>query len=186
ERGERSSPGASDGFRDLLEALELGAMQQLADIEQNDQPAFQLADSRDVARLAFGKDRARRFDFRRRNLQHFRGSVDDQADELVFQFDDQDSILFFVMDVGLTEALAEIHHGNNFPAQIDHALDHVGRAWNGGNVRHADNFPHRTNADAIRFIPDAKPDDLQVLFHQRVSAALGTNEFGVLFFMRTA
>ena len=50
-----------DSFRGLLELLEFGAMQQLGNIQKDDEPAFEFADARDIARFTVGKHGAGRF-----------------------------------------------------------------------------------------------------------------------------
>src|SRR5882724_5015579 len=90
------------------------------------------------------------------------------------------------MNLGLTESFAEVHHRNDFPAQIDHPLDQLGSAWNRGNLRNAHNFAHGSDTNAVRFIADTKADDLKIFFHREVSGPLGTRHFRVFEFFGTA
>src|SRR5215475_9823034 len=135
--GERASPDGGYRFRNLLETLELGAMQKLADVEQDDETTFELADPGNVAGLPFRKDRAWRLNLRRRNLQHFGSGVHNQADQLVFQLDNQDAVLLVVVNVGLAKELAKVHHRDDFAAEIDYTFDGVGSAGNRSDLRHA-------------------------------------------------
>src|SRR5260370_22967738 len=131
---ERALPCGSDGFRGLLKSFELRAMQEFGDVQQNNETSLEFADTGDVSGFAFGKDTARGFDLGGRNFQHFGSRVHDKADQLVVQLDDENAVLLIGMNLGLAEAFAEIHHRNDFPAQIDHALDQIGSAGNGRNL----------------------------------------------------
>ena len=89
------------------------------------------------------------------------------------------------MNLGLAEALAQVHHGDDFPAKIDHAFDQVRCAGDRSYFRNADDFAHGGDTYAVRFVTDAETDDLKVLFHQRVSGFLGTRQLGVFEFLVT-
>src|SRR5713226_5395040 len=90
------------------------------------------------------------------------------------------------MNLGLAESFAKIHHGNDFPAQVDYALNQIGRAGNRSNLRNTDNLADGGDTDAVRFIADAEADDLKIFFHREVSGPLGTRHFGVFKFMLAA
>src|ERR1700687_471023 len=161
-------------------------MQEFGDVQQNNETSLQFADPGDVTGLAFGKDTARGFDLGGRNLQHFGSRVHDKADQLVVQLHDENAVLLIGMNLGLAESFAEVHDGNDFAAQIDHALDQIGSTGNRGNLRNADNLAHGGDANAVRFIADAKADDLKIFFHREVSGPLGTRHFRVFEFFGTA
>ncbi len=182
---EERSLGGGDGFRDLLESFELRAVQELGNVQQDDEAALQLPYAGDVARFALSEDRAGGFDFGGRNFQHFRGGVDNEPDQFVFQFDDQDAVLFIVLNFDLAETFAKVHHRNDFAAQVYDALDQFRGAGNSGDLRNADDFPYGSDADAIGLIPDPEANHLKILFHRRVSGALGTGQFGVFEFPGT-
>src|SRR5258708_28160462 len=110
---EKALPCGSDGFRDLLESFVLRAMQEFGDVQQNNETSLQFADTGDVSGFAFRKDTARGFDLRGRNLEHFRSRVYDEADQLVVELYDENAILLIVMNLGLAEPFAEIHHRND-------------------------------------------------------------------------
>src|SRR5689334_7720378 len=131
-------------------------MQQLADVQQYDQAALELADAGDVDGLTVGKHRAGRFDFRRWNFKDFRGGIDDKPDELRFQFDDQDAVFLVGGDFDLAKAFALVHHRDNLAAQVDHAFDGFLGIGNRGDFRHADDFAHGADPDSERFLTDAK------------------------------
>src|SRR5882672_881073 len=138
-----------DGFRGLLESFVLRALQQFCDIQQDDKTALQLSDSSDVAGFTFRKNRAGRIDFRRWNLQDFGRGIDDEADQFVFQLNDEDAVLLVRNDLGLTETLTEIHDRYDFPAEIDHPFDEIRSARNGGNLGNPHNFAHGADSNAI-------------------------------------
>src|SRR5882724_12460085 len=163
-------PGKRDGIHGLLELAIFGPAQKTSDIQKDDEAPLELADSRDVVGFAVGKNGARGFDFGRRNLEHFRGGTDNQAEELVIQFDDENAILFVGLGRSGAEAFAQIHHGDNFPAKVYDAFDQVWRAGNGGDFRHADDFPDGSDANAIGFAADSKADDLEFFLHEGFSA----------------
>ena len=75
--------------------------------------AFEFANSGDVAGLAIGKNGARSLNFRWRNLQDFGSGIDDQAEQLVFEFHDQNAVFLVRLDLRVAEPFAQIHHGNN-------------------------------------------------------------------------
>src|SRR6266478_3202192 len=154
-------------------------MQEFGDVQQNNETSLQFADTGDVTGFAFRKDIARGFDLGGRNLQHFRSRVHDEADQLVVQLHDENAVLPIGMNLGLAESFAEVHHRNDFPAQIDHALDQIGSAWNRGNLRNAHNFAHGSDTNAVRFITDTKANHLKIFFHREVSGPLGTRHSGV-------
>src|SRR5713101_98159 len=161
-------------------------MQEFGNVEQNNETSLQFADASDVTRFAFRKDTARGFDLGRRNLEDFRSRVDDEADQFVVEFDDENAVPFVGLNFGLTEAFAEVHDRNDLPAQIDDAFDQVRRAGDGSNLRNADNLAHGSDANAVRFIADAKADDLKIFFHREVSGPLGTRHFCVFEFLFAA
>jgi len=76
-------PGKRDGIHGLLELAIFGLAQKTSDIQKDDEAPLELADSRDVVGFAVRKNGARSFDFGRRDLEHFRGGTDNQAEELV-------------------------------------------------------------------------------------------------------
>src|SRR5690348_8403720 len=178
-KGRTRLPDGSDGFRDLLEAFVFGTLQELGNIQKNDEAAFEFADAGHVTGFAFGKNGSWRFNIRRRNFQHFGSRVDNQADEFVLEFDDENAILFVGLNLGLAEALAQVHHGDNLAAKIDHAFDQVRSAGDRSDFRNADDLAHGGDTHAVRFVPYPETDDLKVFFHQRVSGPLGTRQFGV-------
>src|SRR5258708_30894581 len=155
-------------FRGLLESFELRAMQKLGNIQQNDEPAFELAHAGDVARLPFRKKISRGLDLRRRDPQDLRSGIYDQAHQLIVQLDHQDAVLFVRLNLRLAKALAQVHHRNDLPAQVDHSFNRFRSAGHRGDLRNTDDLPHRTDADAERFVSDAKADDLEVFFHRCV------------------
>ena len=71
---------------------ELSALQNSAQIEQNDEPPVQLSHAGDVVEFAFLKDVVGCFDFRGRNPQHLGCGIHDQADGARFHLDHDDSI----------------------------------------------------------------------------------------------
>src|SRR5205814_6206683 len=86
---------------------------------------------------------------------------------------------------GWSEPRTKIHNWDDFPAKVDDAFDQIRSARDRGNLRHTHNFAHGCDADAVRFIADAKTDDLTIFFHREVSGPLGTNQFSVFVFLRT-
>src|SRR6266852_6423710 len=162
---------SADGFRGLLESFQFRPLQKLGDIQEDNQAAAELADPGDTARVAFRNHRPRGFDFRGRNLQHFRCGVNDEADQFVFQFHDQDTAFLAGLSLATAESLAQVHYGDDFPPEIDDTLDHLRRAGNSGNLRNADDFADGADADAVRFVADAETNNLQFLFHRAVSAS---------------
>src|SRR5439155_9388979 len=56
----------------------------------------------------------------------------------------------------------------------------------GSNFRHTDDLPHGANAHAVRLTSDAESDDLEVFFHQRISAPSGANQLRILCFFGAA
>src|SRR6266851_6864151 len=168
-----------DSFRGLLEFFEFGAMEQFGNIQQNDQAAFEFADTGNIAGFAVGKNGAGRFDLRRRNFQDFGSGMNDEADQLVVQLDHQNTVFLVGLSFGLAEALAQIHHRNNFAAEIDDALDGVGSVGNSGDFRNAHDFAHGADTHPERFLTDAKANDLKFLFHHAVSRTSGTNQFRI-------
>src|SRR5579863_4787798 len=166
-----------DSLRGLLKFFEFGAMEQLGNIQKDNQPALQFSDASDVAGFAVGKNRAGRFDFRWRNFQHFGSGVNDQTDQFVVQLDDQNAVFLVGLSFGLAKALAQIHHRDDFSAQIDDAFDGVGSVRNSGDFRNPHDFAHGANTHPKRFLTDTKADDLKFLFHHAVSRTSGTNQF---------
>src|SRR6266404_4462667 len=154
-----------DGFRGLLESFVLRTLQQFGDVQQDDETALQFSNSGDVAGFAFGEDRAGGIHFRRRNLQDFGRGVDDETNQFVFQLNDEDAVLLVRNDLGLTKTLAEIHHRNDFSAEVDDTFDQIRSARNGGNLGNADNFAHGADSNTVRFIADPKTYNVQILFH---------------------
>src|SRR5437879_969676 len=146
-------------------------MQEFRNIQQNDETALQFAYSRDVSGFAFGKYAARSFDLGGGNFEHFRSRVYDETDQFVVQLNDENAVLLIGLNFRLAKSFAKVHDGNDFPAQIDDAFNQIARAGNGGNFRDTDNFAHGGDADAVRFIADAKTDDLKILFHGKVSGS---------------
>src|SRR5260370_31659174 len=183
---EKTLPCGSDGFRGLLESFELRAMQEFRDVQQNNKTSLEFADASDVSGFAFRKDTARGFDIGGRNLEHFRSRVDDEADQLVVQLDDENAVFLIGKNLGQAKALTEVHHRNDFAAQIDDTLNQIGSAGNGSNLGNPHNFAYGSDTNAVRFIADAKTDDLKVFFHREVSGPLGTRHFGVFNFLRAA
>src|SRR5215469_10303114 len=161
-------------------------MQELGDVEQNDETALEFANTGDVTGVAVGEHGAGRFDFGKRNLEHFRSGVDDEADEFVFQLDDQNAVLFVRLDFGLAETLAKVDHRDDFSAEVNHAFDSVLSVGDGSDFGNADDFTNGADAHSERFVPDTKTNDLQFLFHSAVSRASGTNQFRVCQFARIA
>src|SRR5882672_9752899 len=174
---------SGDGFRGLLESFVLRTLQQFCDVQQNDETALQFSHSRYVAGLAFGEDRTGRIDFRRRDLEDLGRGVDDKTDQFVFQFNDEDAILFVRNNLGLTETLAEIHHRNDFSAKINHTFDQIRSARNGSDFGNADNFAHGANSNAVRFIADPETYNVQILFHREGPCLLRARHFGVFEFL---
>jgi len=39
--------------------------------------------------------------------------------KFAIQFNNQNTVFLIVLNVGLAKTLAQVHHGNNFPAKID-------------------------------------------------------------------
>src|SRR2546430_17252545 len=74
---------------------------------------------------------------------------------------------------------------NSFPADVYDALDQNGTASDRSNLRLTHKLAHGCDADAVRFIANAKTDDLKIFFHREVSGPLGTNQFSVFVFVRT-
>src|SRR5207248_1558368 len=115
--------------------------------------------------------------------EHFGSGVDDQSDKLVFKLHDENAVLFVGLNFRLAKTLAQVHHRNDFAAQVYDTLDQIGSARDSGNLRNADNFTHGADADSIRFIADPKTHYLKILFHQEVSGPLGSRQFRVLGFL---
>src|SRR5207244_4822001 len=159
-----SLPCGSDGFRGLLESFELRAMLQFGNVQQNNEASLQFADACDVSGFAFRKDAARGFDLGGRNLQDLRSRVDDESDQLVVQLDDEDTIPLVVLNLGLAEPLAKVHDGNDFPAEVDDTFDQIGSAGDRSNLRYTHNLSHSSNANTVRFIANAKTDELKLFF----------------------
>src|SRR6266446_7391321 len=170
---------SGDGFRSLLESFVLRTLQQFCDVQQDDETALQFSNSGDVTGFTFRKNRARGIDFRRGDLQDFGRGVDDETDQFVFQLDDEDAILSVRNDFGLAETLAEIHHRNDFSAEVDHAFDEVRGTRNGSDFGDADNFAHGADSNAVRFIADPETYNVQILFHREGPCLLRASHFSV-------
>src|SRR6266566_5240755 len=179
-------PDGGDGFRNLLEAFEFGTLQEFRDVQKDDEPAFQFADTGDITRFAFGKNTAGSFYFRRRNLEHFGSGVDDQTNEFVLELDNEYAVLLVGLNVRLAKALAQVHHRNDFAAKVYDPLDELRRAGHGGDFRNADDLAHRSNTHAVRFVANPETHYLKVLFHQESPVPLGTRQFGVFGFLVAA
>src|SRR5258705_363748 len=119
-------------------------MQQLGDVQQNNQAAFELTHSGDIAGFTVGEDGTGRFNFGGRNFQDFRSGVDDQSDQFAVKLDNQNAIFLVVLNVGLAKTLAQVHHRNNFATKIDDPFDGIGSVGNRGEFRHAHLF-HRAH-----------------------------------------
>src|SRR5579883_1185355 len=171
-------PHHCNGFRGLLELPEFGLAQEPGNVQENNQTPFQFADSGHIAGFTFREYGAGGFDFGGRNLQYFRRRADDESDQLVFELDDQNAVLFVVLDGRAAESLAQVHHGNDLSAQVDYALDQVRRAGHRRDLRNPHDFPYGTNANAVRFTANAKSDDLEFFLHAGLSAS-GTRHLGV-------
>ena len=83
------------------------------------------------------------------------------------------------MNFRLTEALAQVHHRNDFAAKVYNPLDEVGGTGHCCDLRDADNLAHGGDAHTVRFVADPETNYLKVFFHQKVSGPLGTRQFGV-------
>src|SRR5205807_921130 len=159
-------------------------MQQFRDVQKDNEASLQFADASDVSGFAFPKDTARGFDLGGRNIQDRRSRVDDKSDQLVVEFDDENAVLLIGLNFGLSEPLTKIHHGDDFPAKVDDAFDQIRSARDRGNLRYTHNFAHGCDADAVRFIADAKTDDLKIFFHreekdlQVVGFRIGNETYG--------
>src|SRR6266481_5950959 len=158
-----------DSFRGLLEFLVFRTMQELGNIQQDDETAFEFAYTGDIARFAVGKNGAGRFNFGRRNFQDFRSGVDDKPDQFVVQFHDENTVFLVVLNFRLAEAFAQVHHRNNFAAKVDDTLDGVRSVGNRSDFRYAHDFANGADAHTERFIADAKTNDLKFLFHNAIS-----------------
>src|SRR6266481_4044953 len=169
-----------DSFRGLLEFLVFRTMQELGNIQQDDEAAFEFAYSGDIARFAVGKDGAGRFNFRRRNFQDFRSRIDDESNQLVVQFNDENTVFLIVLNFRLAKTLAQVHHGNDFAPKVDDSFNGVWSVGNRGNFRHAHDFTNGADAHSKRLIADAKANHLKFLFHYAISRHLGTNHFRIL------
>src|SRR4029077_1119749 len=180
---EESLPYGSDGFRGLLESFVLRAMQESCNVQQNDETPLQLAHTSDVSGFAFRKDTARGFDVRGRNLEHFRSRIDDKSNQFVVKLDDENPVLLIGNNLSLAEPFTEIHNRNDFPAEVDDALNQIRRTRDRSNFRNTDNLAHSSDTNAVRFIADAEAYDLKILFHREVSRPLGTRQFGVFNFL---
>src|SRR6266849_4411040 len=159
-------------------------MQQLGNVQQNNQAAFELTHSGDIAGFTVGEDGTGRFNFGGWNFQDFRSGVDDQSDQFAIQFNNQNTVFLIVLNVGLAKTLAQVHHGNNFPAKIDDPFDGIGSVGNRGDFRHAHDFANGADAHPEGFIADAKTNDLKVLFDHAISGHLGTRHFRIFEFAR--
>src|SRR4029077_734075 len=91
---------------------------------------------------------------------------DDEAEKLGVELHDENAIFLVVRDFSLAETFAQVHHGNDFAAQVDDAFDGVGRVGNRGDFGDANDFTDGANADSERFVPDAKTHDLEIFFHE--------------------
>ena len=82
-------------------------MQELGNVQQNNQAAFELTHSGDIAGFTVGKDGTGRFNFGGRNFQDFRSGVDDQSDQfavkLVVRTDDRPGLLNQLTSILSTE-----------------------------------------------------------------------------------
>src|SRR5258708_32295726 len=155
-------------FRGLPETFELRAMQKLRNIQQDDELALELAYAGDVARFSFREKISRGLDLRRRDPQDLRSGIYDQAHQLIVQLDHQDAVLFVRLNLRLAKALAQVHHRNDLPAQVDHAFNRFRSAGHRSDLRNPNDLAHRANAHAARFVSDATADDLEVFFHRCV------------------
>src|SRR5215469_3130 len=91
----------------------------------------------------------------------------EKADRAVLELHDDDSVFLAGAGGLVSETLAQIHDWNYPAAQIDHALDILGRVGDGSNFRNANDFAHHRNGHTERLMPDAEANDLKLLVHDR-------------------
>jgi hypothetical protein len=102
-----------------------------------------------------------------------------KPDQLVFQLHHQDSVFLVGNDFDLAKPFAQIHHRDDFPAEINYPFNRLLGVRHGGDFRDTDDFANRADAHPERFLADAKTHDLKFFFHQRVSGTSGANEFRI-------
>src|SRR5262249_25956944 len=64
-----------------------------------------------------------------------------------------------------TEPLAQVHHGDDFSAQVDHALEIVGSVGHGGDFRHPHDFMQGSDGYALGLASHLAAHDVQVTAH---------------------
>src|SRR5690348_8735774 len=151
--------------------LRFGRGQQPREVNENDQPSLQLADPGQAVQAAFLYQSRRGFNLGARNLEHLRGGIHHQAEQLAIDLGNQNAVPVTGLSGGFAEALAQVNDGNDFAAQVNNAFQVVGRIGHGGNFRHADDFVHGGDGHAVGLAAHPETDNLQVLFHTTPSGS---------------
>src|ERR1700694_1093799 len=147
---------------ELFQSPYFAFLQDLCQVNQDDQAAVQLCDSRDVVQFTIFKNVRRQVDLRWRNLQHFRGGIDHQANHLSVHFHHKNAVLLVDLDFFFPEALAQVDYRNDLSAQIDDSLDVVWGLRYGGDVRDAHNLMNQRDVHPKGLPSDSEADDMQV------------------------
>ena len=155
----------SDGLRGLLKLLEFGLAQKTGNIQKDDQTAFEFANTGHVTGFTLGKNGAGCFDFRRWNFQDFRSGTDNQPQELVSSSTTRIRLRLSLWTILFSKTFTQIHHRDNFPAKVDHALDRLRGIRHGGDFGDADDLANGGDTHSVCFVPDPKSDNLMVFLH---------------------
>src|SRR5579872_2607217 len=100
------------------------------------------------------------------NLHNFGGRIHNQSRKLSGVFHHQDAVASFGFDALDAKALAQVHDGDDFSAQVDYALEVVGSVGNGSDLRHPHDLVQGSDGDAVSFAPNLEADDMEFAIHR--------------------
>ncbi len=152
-------------FARLTFDLQAAWSQQFAHVEQHDQASCDLAQSRHAVQAAFLKHCRRSFHGVGWNLQDFGSRIDDQPGQPAGVLDHQNAILFPQRGLLFSETLAQVHDRNDLAAQVDHALQIVGRVGHGSDLGHPHDFVQGSDGHAIGLASHLKAHDMEFTAH---------------------
>src|SRR5579864_6620872 len=79
--------------------------------------------------------------------------------------DHQDPVVLLDRRLLLSEALAQVHDGNDLAAQVDHAFQIIGRVRHSGNLGHPHNFVQGRDGHAVSLAAHLKTYDMEFAAH---------------------
>src|SRR5262245_33502578 len=147
----------------LVDELHVAARHESFDVGQHQHALAESAEAGDEARFDRSAELRRGADLLRREHHHVGHRVDDDADHAPRDAEDDHHGELVVAGVLQAELEAQVDDRHDRAAQIDHALDELGRAGDAGRGLPAADLLHLDDLDAVLLGAETEAEELAAL-----------------------